>query len=86
MWKSFDIKIKQFEDPVFEITNPFMATKKITFMADVPHTIKNLNAALVNGQTIRYKDRKVSIASVEMLSQYQHDNELKVIYYFISVF
>lgn len=47
-------------------------------MADVPHLIKNLNAALVNRHIIRHDNRIVSIRPVEALAQFQEHCELKL--------
>ena len=56
MWNSFGIRCGRLFETVNHIPHPCFPDSNLYFLADVPHVIKNLKAALVNGQDIVLPD------------------------------
>lgn len=78
MWGCYGIYCGPIGDPTFSCPHPADPDMTLHFMADIPHLIKNLKAALVNNNSILYKDRIISIAPVRFLANYQSSRELKI--------
>ena len=61
MWRSFNLLTgKHCKQTVNKIPHPQSPEQWLSFLADVPHVIKNLISALVNGQVITLPDNVVS--------------------------
>lgn len=57
--------------------HPWAEDRKLYFMADVPHLIKNLKAALCRGD-IKYKEMSFSIQpAVKALAEYDQSRDFK---------
>ena len=60
MWKSFGIVCGKYSETTNKIQHPCDPSRFLYFIADVPHVIKNVKAALVNGQTFKLPDDVVA--------------------------
>ena len=78
MWREFGIQVGKTGQPVFSVPHPVEPKLKLHFMANVPHVVKNIKVALVNGQQIDVDGRYVSIKPVEALAKLQENRELKI--------
>ena len=78
MWREFGIQVGKTGQPVFSVPHPVEPKLKLHFMANVPHVVKNIKVALVNGQQIDVDGRYVSMKPVEALAKFQENRELKI--------
>jgi len=88
MWNSFGISCGRLTKTVNRIPHPCISDKHLYFLADAPHVIKNLKAAIVNGQDISLpdwavKDNKLSCGVVtanhlQKLLDFQENLQLKI--------
>ena len=88
MWRSFNILTAKHCKTVNKIPHPQNPQKWLYFLADVPHVIKNLKAALVNGQIFTLPDNvvsannincsTVSLAPIQDLAKFQEPLDLKI--------
>ena len=78
MWKEFGITVSPKSPHVYEIAHPLDPSRKLSFMPDVPHLIKNVASAFISGQVFTFEERHISIRPVEQLARYQENLELKV--------
>ena len=88
MWKCFGISSTKMGVDKSHIVHPFDSTQKITFMADVPHLLKNLKSSLLSNKFFiipnDFKDKynlpsvKVDPKHLNELLNYQEDMELKL--------
>lgn len=63
MWKSFGIKSGRTKNGKLEITNyvshPMDSTRKLFFVADVPHIFKNITNSFSSNKTIEFDEDTV---------------------------
>ena len=88
MWKVFGISATKDSGVRNKIDHPYEAGQKLYFLADVPYVIKNLKAALVNGNKVILPDdvvsdnmlshNVVSLEPVKDLLQFQSKHDLKL--------
>ena len=64
MWRSFNLLTAKHCKTVKKIPHPQNPQKWLYFLADVSHVIKNLKAALVNGQIFTLPDNVVSANNI----------------------
>lgn len=88
MWRSFGIVCGKDCQTVNKIKHPCQPNRSLYFLADVPHVLKNLKAALVNGQVItipnnlvsihNLQSAEVSVKPVQDLLEFQVNKDLKL--------
>ena len=81
MWKSFGIVCGKYSETTNKIQHPCDPSRFLYFIADVPHVIKNVKAALVNGQTFKLPDDVVAsnnLSGSEVSKAPVEDQELKI--------
>lgn len=88
MWKAFGIVSGKQCQTINKIQHPYNPERFLYFLADVPHVLKNLKAALVNGQSITIpsavlteeglKSSEVSVRPLADLLTFQEDKDLKL--------
>lgn len=77
MWRAFGIHVTSVSRS-HAVIHPCNVNWWLYFMADVPHLIKNLCAALLNGSIFLIGDRQISIRPVIALAEYQEHRVLKL--------
>lgn len=88
LWGSFNLQTARHCTTVNKIVHPVNADRSVYFLADVPHLIKNLKAALVRGNVFTLPDSvveanhlsscNVSVTAVKDLAEFQDSHELKL--------
>ena len=89
MWREFGIVVNRHCVPVTNVTHPIDSSRDLSFIADVPHLIKNLKAALCNHkqgfvlhndvvQMFNLPSNCVSIAPISCLLDFQQSRERKL--------
>lgn len=88
MWRSFGIICGKHCKTVNKIKHPSDDNKWLYFLADVPHLIKNIKAALIRGhtfamspaivQTYKLQSCSASLSPVKDLAKFQENKELKL--------
>lgn len=88
MWNSFGINCGRLQKLKTSVQHPSNTKSKLYFLADAPHVIKNLKAAMVNGQDVVLPDwvvtenslpsNIVSASHLQMLLDFQKDLQLKL--------
>ena len=88
MWNSFGICCGRMMKTVNRISHPCSSQKELSFLADAPHLMKNLKAALVNGQNITLPDwivtelglscNTVTASHLRTLLTFQSNMQLKI--------
>lgn len=88
LWLSFGIVCSKFSRTINKIPHPTEAGRYLHFLADVPHIIKNMKAALVNGNDItlhqeivdhfKLPTNTVTVKHVKILHDFQKDQDLKL--------
>ena len=87
MWATFGVTTnRQFN--ITSIAHPINPEKNLYFLADVPHIIKNLKSAFINGLAIYLTERVcrenkltsniVNLEAVKDLMEFQKDSDLKL--------
>lgn len=77
LWSTLGIGVTRFTPPCSSITHPIEADKKLYFMADVPHLIKNLKSALCKN-VICLENQIISIEPVKTLANFEAEKKLNL--------
>lgn len=77
MWKSFGIQCSKNAPTVSSCGHPVVTGKKLYFLADVPHIIKNLKAALIRSD-LMYDGKPVSVSPIKQLAELDNSSPLKL--------
>ena len=77
MWSAFGIHVSNYGVPVHCIPHPAAPDRKLYFMADVPHVIKNLRSALSKGN-FKYGSQTVSAKPIRLLAEYDAAKTFKL--------
>lgn len=88
MWKSFGVQCGKYVTTVNKVASPVSPSNSVHFLADAPHLLKNLKAALVNGQEVKLPDwvvikyslpsNVVTVQHLHTLVEFQTTMELKL--------
>lgn len=88
MWKAFGVICGSFSKTKTHITHPFDPNREISFMADVPHLLKNVRTSLMSNKCFLIPDsiqqkynlpnNIVSSDHLKLLIQYQKGMDLKL--------
>lgn len=77
MWSTFNIHVMRHSPPSVSILHPVLPDRKLYFLTDVPHAIKNLKESLVKAD-IRFNDKVVSMEPVRELVKLDSSRDLKL--------
>ena len=77
MWTTFGIRCTKDRATVASIAHPIVPGRKLFFLADVPHIIKNLKSALIR-QDIVWNGEKVNVEPIKELAKLDSTVPLKL--------
>lgn len=78
MWKAFGVSVSRGLSPcVYAIPHPCATNRRLFFMADVPHLIKNLKASLCRND-IKLGGKIFSVRPIQAVAQHGQFRDLKI--------
>ena len=88
LWRSFGIVCARYCKTVSSIPHPYREGRTLYFMHDVPHIVKNIWVAMVNGNIITLSDdivekfklpsKEVKLDHFKTLLEFQKNKQLKL--------
>ena len=89
MWKKFGVKVGKNSDWITSVPYPFLPNEDLFFLADDPHLVKNIKAALCNGQDFVIPGEFViendlpscvaTISHIKRLLEFDAEHQLKLV-------
>ena len=89
MWKSFGVKVGKNSEWITKIPHPSLPDEELYFLADDPHLVKNVKAALCNGQDFLIPEEFVlqhnlpsstaTIRHIKQLLEFDAEHQLKLV-------